>query len=152
MNVNDPSEYEYRFKLAEEYLEEAFKALEGGAHIAAIYEIQLSIENSAKAVIGFFKPPTWIHNPGSELKQIIGQHEELIRRSVPIQELKKLASLADEVAPHHALARYGNLGMMRTPREIYKLDDAKKLAGKAREAFRIARETIEKLLETTINE
>lgn len=146
VNVNDPTEYEYRIRLAEEHLEEALKALEGGALVAAIYEAQLSIESSAKAVIGFFKPPTWIHNPASELRQVTGQYEELLRRkSIPIQGLNKLIALADEAAPHHALARYGDPGRMVTPRGIYKLEDAKKLVGKAEEALRIARETIEKL-------
>lgn len=146
VNVNDPFEYEYRLRLAEEHLEEALKSLGGGALVAAIYEAQLSIENSAKAVIGFFKPPTWIHNPASELRQIIAQYWELLRRrSIPTQELNRLATLADEVAPHQALARYGDPRRMATPKEIYKFDDAKKLIEKAEEAFRIAREIIEKI-------
>ncbi|MBS7652445.1 hypothetical protein KEJ13_04870 [Candidatus Bathyarchaeota archaeon] len=83
--------------------------MEGGALVAAIYEAQLSTENSAKAFIGFFKPPTWIHNPASELNQMIGQYEELLRRKgIPIKELNKLVVLAYEVALHYALARFGD--------------------------------------------
>lgn len=132
--------------MAEEHLEEALKALEGGALVAAIYEAQLSIENSAKAVIGFFKPPTWIHNPALELRQMTGQYEELLRRkSISIQELNKLAALADKAAPYHTLTRYGDPKRMVTPKGIYKIEDAKRLVGKAEEALRVARETIEKL-------
>ncbi|MEM2842241.1 MAG: hypothetical protein QW201_02960 [Thermoproteota archaeon] len=58
---------------------------------------------------------------------MIGHYKELLRRkSISIQELNKLVALTDEVAPHYALARYRDPRRLITPREIYKLDDAKK--------------------------
>ena len=146
VNINDPSEYEYRLKLAREHLEEAVKALNGKALVAAAYEAQLSIENSAKAVIGLFKPPTWIHNPASELRQIIKQHEDNFRKVESMEaKLNTLATLADEAAPHHALASYGDVSRMITPKEIYKSEEARELVKRAQDAFNIAKEAIEKL-------
>lgn len=146
ININDPPEYEYWLKLAEEHLEEAIKALDGGALVAAAYEAQLSIENSAKAVIGLFKPPTWIHNPAPELRQIIKQHGDLLKKVRSLEaKLNTLATLTDEAAPHHALASYGDVRRMVTPKEIYKPEEVRELVKRAQDAINIAREAVKEL-------
>ncbi|MEM4752585.1 MAG: HEPN domain-containing protein [Sulfolobales archaeon] len=146
VDLEDPLEYEYRLRLAKEHLEEALKALNGGALVAAAYEAQLSIENSAKAVIGFFKPPTWVHNPAPELRQIIEQRKEQFRELESLTEkLNTLATIADEAAPHHALTSYGDIMRMMTPREVYKPKEVEELVKKAKEALKIAEEAIESL-------
>jgi len=146
VNIEDPLEYEYRLRLAKEYLEEALKALNGGALVATAYEAQLSIENSAKAVIGFFKPPTWIHNPAPELRQIIEQHKEQLKKVESlVEKLNMLATIADEAAPRHALTSYGDIMRMMTPREVYKPEEVEELVKKAQRALKIAEEAIESL-------
>jgi len=132
VDIEDPPSHMYRLKLAREHLEQAKIALEAGAIIAAVHEAQLSIENSAKAVIAVFKPPSWVHNPAPELR-------ELIREGRIPPEAKDrafhLAEIAEEAAPHHALSSYGDIREMTTPYEIYNKEDAKALVQRAVEAL-----------------
>ena len=135
VDIDDPPSHAYRLRLAEEYLKEARLALEAGAFVAAIHEAQLSIENSAKAVIAFFRPPSWIHNPGPELRELV--EEELIPSEVHEGALE-LADLAEEAAPHHAISSYRDIHEMRTPYEIYSREDARELVRLASRALKLA--------------
>ncbi|PCN51160.1 hypothetical protein B6U99_00855 [Candidatus Geothermarchaeota archaeon ex4572_27] len=145
-NILDPPECEYRLRLAREHLEEAGRALGAGAFIAAAHEAQLSIENSAKAVISLFKPPTWSHNPAPELRRLVeeGRVPGQLRRDV-----LRLAELAEEAAPHHQLASYGDPTLMRTPGEIYDEARASQLVSKARDAYEAAASLIGRLVGKT---
>jgi len=100
-------------------------ALGGGASVAAAYEAQLSIEYSAKAVIGFFKP-----QPGFAIQQ----HKERFKEVESEERLNTLATIADGAVPHHALTSYRDVVRMLTPREVYKPEEVEELVKKARGA------------------
>lgn len=140
VDVKDPPSYQYRLRLAREHLEEAVKALGASALVAAIHEAQLSIENSAKAVIAVFKPPSWVHNPGPELRELVREGRAPSRRAR--SAMLRLAEIAEEAAPHHALSSYGDVRREATPRDIYTEGDARRLVGMASEALRIATDLI----------
>ena len=49
-----------------------------------------------------------VHNPASELRQIIKQYDDHLKKVESLEaKLNALATLTDEAAPHHALASYG---------------------------------------------
>jgi len=143
INLRDPPSYEYRLRLARDHFDEAKKALQVGALVAAAHEAQLSIENSAKAVIAIFKPPMWIHNPAPELRGLIeeGRVPSDIRDAV-----LRLAEIAEEVAPHHALSSYGDVRRGVTPRYIYNRRMVESLVNLAEEALGIATKLLTILL------
>ena len=144
IDPNDPEEYEHRLRLAQEHLEEARKAFRAEALVAAAHEAQLAIENAAKSIIAMFKPPSWTHNPAPELIELVRTRSELL--SGLEEYLKKLASIVEEVAPHHALTSYGDIRRMVTPVEIYKREVVKDMLVKAEEAVRIARKVLREVL------
>jgi hypothetical protein len=73
-------------------------------------------------------PPTWVHNPASELRQIIKQYDDHLKKVESLEaKLNALATLTDEAAPHHALASYGDVSRMITPKEIYKPEETREL-------------------------
>lgn len=146
LNLRDPLEFEYRLRLALEHLSEAERALKARALVAAAHEAQLAIENAAKSVIAVFKPPSWVHNPAPELQEIIRVHRESILK-IPLLEgeLYKLADIAEEAAPHHAISSYGDVRRMVTPGEVYREEQIEDLVGKAKEAVAIAKKAVENL-------
>ena len=143
----DPArEYEFRLKLARDHLEIAVKSLDSGIYPVAVHYAQLSIENSAKAIIALFKPPTWSHRPGSELHKLVDEREELKKYKV---FLKKLSKVVDEVSRHHGLATYGDIETLRTPQEIYSKEDAEKLVQLARKIFQKTKQIVDEITSAT---
>jgi len=134
INLRDPPSYKYRLQLARKHFDEARKALQAEALIAATHEAQLSIENPAKAVIAIFKPPMWIHNPAPELRELVaeGRIPSDVRDAV-----LRLAEIAEEVAPHYALSSYGDVRREVTPRYIYNKEIVESLVNLAKEALEI---------------
>ena len=142
IDIEDPPSYAYRLRLAEEHLEEARRALNAGAIVAAVHEAQLSIENSAKAVIAVFIPPSWTHNPAPELRSLVAEG----RIPSGLQDyVLELAEIAEEAAPHHALSSYGDVRQMATPHDIYDEEDAKALIDLAEKALIYARNVLRDL-------
>ena len=143
VDIDDPPSHEYRIRLAEEHLDEARRALKAGALVAAVHEAQLSIENSAKAIISIFKPPSWVHNPGPELRSLL--EEGRIPAELK-EKILRLAEIAEEAAPHHALSSYGDARRAVTPWEIYDEEAVFSLLNMAEEALKLALRLLGELL------
>ena len=70
MKINPLGEVSYRLKLAVHYLKDAEDAYRRGDYRGTVASSQLSTENAAKAVIAFFRIPSWSHDPAPELRAI----------------------------------------------------------------------------------
>ena len=106
-------------KLARYYLRDAENAFRRGDFRATVASSQLSAENSAKAVIAFYRIPSWSHNPAPELREIADQIPE------DVKELAlELADIAETLAPEHGRVTYGEPLRGLTPWEIYSREDA----------------------------
>jgi len=69
MKIDPKEEVDYRIKLAKQYLKSA-EAFNRKDYRATVAESQLAVENFAKAVIAFFRIPSWSHNLAPELKEL----------------------------------------------------------------------------------
>ena len=135
-------EFEFRLRLAKDHLETAERSFNIGLYPVAVHYAQLSIENSTKAIIALFKPPTWSHRPGGELLKLIEERKELKKYKNFLEELSRVV---DEVSKHHGLTTYGDIESLKTPKEIYTREEAKKLVLKAKEILQKTRQIINDL-------
>lgn len=140
MKINPLSEVLYRVKLAKYYLRDAENAFRRGDFRATVASSQLSAENSAKAVIAFYRIPSWSHNPAPELREVADQIPE------DVKELAlELADIAETLAPEHGRATYGEPLRGLTPWEIYSREDAEKALNYARKALKHTIKVLSKL-------
>ena len=140
MKINPLSEVLYRVKIAKYYLRDAENAFRRGDFRATVASSQLSAENSAKAVIAFYRIPSWSHNPAPELREVADQIPE------DVKELAlELADIAETLAPEHGRATYGEPLRGLTPWEIYSRDDAGKALNYARKALECAIKVLSRL-------
>jgi HEPN domain-containing protein len=132
----------YRMKLAKEHAEDGFFELEHGRWSKAALSAQLSVGNSAKALIGLFGPVAKIHDlAGALLELITGDLNDEEKKMV-----ERLAELTEKFGvKEHVLASYGDEVALRTPREIYDQSKAERAIEMAREAAGIAGKLIEVL-------
>jgi HEPN domain-containing protein len=139
----------YRMKLAQEHAEDGLFELEHGRWSKAALSAQLSVENSAKAVIGLFGPVAKVHDlAGALLELIIGDWDDKQREMV-----ERLAELTEKFGvKEHVLASYGDEVALRTPREIYDRSKGQRAIEMAQEAAEIAYKLIEILPSKIIRE
>ncbi len=133
MKLNPVNEIFFRINLAKKYLEEAEKSYGRSDWRATVSYSQLSAENSGKAVISFFKIPSWSHDPSIELLEITPKTSSEIS-----DKIEKLANITRMLAPEHGRSTYGEPLRGLTPWEIYRNEDAKKSLEMAREALEYA--------------
>lgn len=110
MKIDPHSEVEYRTKLAKKYLEEAEAAYTRSDYRATATSSQLCAENAAKAATAHFRIPSRSHNPSHELREVAKTTPNHIKRLA-----KELASIAQELAPEHGRATYGEPNRGLTP-------------------------------------
>jgi HEPN domain-containing protein len=126
---------QYRMKLAQEHGEDGLSELEHGRWSKAALSAQLSVENSAKAVIGLFGPMAKIHDLAGALLELIGENWNNEQRKM----VERLAELTEKFGiKEHILASYGDEVALKTPREIYDQPKAKRAIAMAQEAAGIA--------------
>jgi len=80
---------------------------------ATVRNSQLVVKLSAKGVIACFGEPEWSHDPSRQLLNIIDANRNPIEKlfgSGMIDELKRLAQDAKDIAPWHGRAVYGRKG------------------------------------------
>jgi len=133
LKLNPINEVLYRIKLAKKYLEEAEKAYGRSDWRTTVSSSQLSAENSGKAVVAFYKIPSWSHDPSHELLEIIS--------TTPLEITEKIERLTEInrlLAPEHGRSTYGEPLRGLTPWEIYSDGDAERSLRMAREAFHYA--------------
>jgi len=126
-----------------EHLDESVGALKADAYIAAIHEAQLTIENTAKAVIALFIP-SWIHNhnPAPELREIAKRVQEEEIRDL----IEEPAEITEIAAPYHTGSSYGNAERRLTPRQVYTRREAQILIKRANRAIDIALHVTSRIL------
>jgi len=133
ISIDPGAEVNYRLRLAENYLKDAEESFKRGDFRATVASSQLTVENSAKAIISVFRIPSWSHDPSHELREIAQQIPLDVRHLV-----EELADLAEILAPEHGRSTYGEPARGLTPWEIYSRDDAEKTLQYARKAVEIA--------------
>jgi len=141
LSLNPREEALYRLELARGYLERAKKALASCDFADTIGEAQLSMENSAKAVISCFQIPSWSHDPSEELLDVIKSNKLRIIELLGEEFLRRLRELADKVhfiAPEHGRSTYGDAERRIPPWRIYSEEDARKGLDHAEEAYKIS--------------
>ena len=137
----DPSsELMFRIRLAQEYLREAEEAFSRGDWRTAVASSQLSAENSAKAVIAYFRVPSWSHDPSPELMDVIGSIPGDVRNLV-----EELAEVVRRLAPEHGRSTYGEPLRGLTPWDIYSAVEAEEALDMARKALGNARVILRRL-------
>lgn len=145
MSLNSMEEALYRLELAKGYLERARKALALQDFAGTMSEAQLSVENSAKAVVSCFQIPSWSHDPGEELLEVIADNRTRIIQLLGERFLKRLKDLAEKVhtiAPEHGRSTYGDLERRIPPWEIYSEKDVAKGLEYAEDACKSANDFV----------
>jgi len=140
MKINPLNEVLYRLKLAEHYLKDANEAYKRGDFRGTVASSQLSVENSAKAVIAFFRVPSWSHNPSPELRELLA--------NIPLEVkslAEKIAEMAETLAPEHGRATYGEPIRGLTPWEIYNREEAEEALNYAKKSLEYAHIILRKL-------
>lgn len=141
MSLNPKEEALYRLELARGHLERARKALALGDFADTMGEAQLSVENSAKAVISCFQIPSWSHDPSEELLDVIKSNRLRIIELLGEEFLRRLKGLAEKVhviAPEHGRSTYGDVERRIPPWRIYSQEDARKGLDYAEDSYKIA--------------
>ena len=138
MSFNPLSEVRYRYRLAVEQLERAERLFSLEDWVGTVSGCQLAVENFAKAVVSIFEVPTWSHDPSNQLNGLI----ERLPRDV-VEDAKKLAVSAREMAAEHGRSSYGEPSAGLTPSDIYREYHASDALGKAKKAGTIADKVLE---------
>lgn len=130
----------YRLRLAHEHLEDAEFEYQHARWSKAALSAQLSVENAAKSVIALFSPTVKTHD-------LAGEILDQLRNSMPPGEkesLRALAGFAEKLGlKEHILTSYGDEVALKTPREIYDEEKAKRALDIAKQAVGQARSLIE---------
>ena len=140
MKINPLGEVSYRLKLAMHYLKDAEDAYRRGDYRGTVASSQLSTENAAKAVIAFFRIPSWSHDPAPELRELLNEFLMHTRELV-----EELADIAESLAPEHGRATYGEPLRGLTPWDIYNKEDADRALNSARRATALSRRILKEL-------
>jgi len=140
MKINPLGEVSYRLKLAVHYLKDAEDAYRRGDYRGTVASSQLSTENAAKAVIAFFRIPSWSHDPAPELRELLNEFPMHTRELV-----EELADIAESLAPEHGRATYGEPLRGLTPWDIYNKEDADRALNSARRAIALSRRILKEL-------
>jgi len=140
MKINPLGEVSYRLKLAVHYLKDAEDAYRRGDYRGTVVSSQPSTENAAKAVIAFFRIPSWSHDPAPELRELLNEFLMHTRELV-----EELADIAESLAPEHGRATYGEPLRGLTPWDIYNKEDADRALNSARRATALSRRILKEL-------
>lgn len=141
LSLNPGEEALYRLELAGGYLERARKALALGDFADTMAEAQLSVENSAKAVISCFRIPSWSHDPSEELLDVMEENQPKIIQLLGEEFLERLKGMAEKahiMAPEHGRSTYGDIERRIPPWQIYSEGDARRGLDHAEDAYQIA--------------
>ncbi|MEW6685730.1 MAG: HEPN domain-containing protein [Candidatus Edwardsbacteria bacterium] len=133
--MNNLTEVQRRIKIAERHLMETQQAFKRDDWPETVHHAQLCVENSAKAIISFFKIPSWSHDPGEELEASITKIK--IPKSLEI-ELRNLVSYCHEMAPEHAKTNYGTITQL--PEELYTKSEARRALKMAKDSLKTAKD------------
>jgi HEPN domain-containing protein len=116
-------ETRYRLRLAEGFLQEARQDITSGRWRSCVDNAQLTVENSAKAVLALFGPVGRTHTPGLLLRNALAEGR---LAGIPQAQIERLAASAEILGPDvHVQSDYGDEGGWRTPWELFDEPDAR---------------------------
>jgi len=143
--VNWQKDAEYRLKLALGFYKEAKQNVKHKQYRSCVDNSQLSVENSAKAIIVCFIPLGKTHNPFQGLRKLL-QEERIIG-----QVRKGIEEIAPVVEEHgfeeHILSDYGDEESYKTPWEIFDKKAADDAYGAAARVLTKAKQIISAIYE-----
>ena len=115
--MNWGKDAQYRLKLALGFYEEVKQNLKHKQYRSCVDNSQLSIENSAKAIIVCFIPLGKTHNPFQGLRKLL-QEERIIGQVR--KDIEEIAPIVEEHGfEEHILSDYGDEESYKTPWEIF---------------------------------
>ena len=133
---------EFRVKLAREHIEDGFFEYDYSRWSKSALSAQLSVENSAKGVIGLFGPVAKTHDLAGAIMELRSDALTDEQRKMMV----RLAEIAEKLGvKEHILTSYGDEVALKTPREIYDQAKAKRALDMAQEALNIASKMVEML-------
>lgn len=127
------SEVEYRFSLAQGFLDEARQDLSIQRWRSCVDNSQLAVENSAKAALAVLGPVGKTHDPGAILGQALaaGRFADELRPHVT-----EIARIARGLGPDtHIQSDYGDETTRQTPWELFAEADAQRALSLAEQAM-----------------
>lgn len=124
-----------RLKIAQRHLKEAEENMKRRNYPEVVSHSQLSVENAAKAIISYFRIPSWTHDPSEELLAVL---LELDLDKTIKEQVEKLAKYVHKLAPEHSRTNYGTLTEL--PEELYKEEDAEESLKMAKKGIETAQE------------
>ena len=128
--MNPP--YEYRYKLAQGFLQELRQDIGLERWRSAMDNAQLTIENAAKGVLALVGPVGRTHNPAPLLRQLAAENPLSL---LPVAKVTRLAEIAELLGPDvHIQTDYGDETEALTPWELFDEDDAQQALSLAEEA------------------
>lgn len=138
---------DYRLTLARGFLNEAQQDISLKRWRSAVDNAQLSIENSAKAVLALLGPVGRTHQPAVFLRQAVQSETFPTDENIKVN---RLAELSELLGPDvHIQTDYGDETLGQTPWELFDGDDAEQAVNMAVEALSLAQAIVTKLkLET----
>lgn len=139
--MRSQEEARYRLNLARSYLAEAEEDIERERWRSCAASSQLSIENSAKAIIACFVPVALTHDPAPQLAKLIeikAMPEEVVARA---REIIPIA--AKFGGKEHGLFSYGDTKRFRDPWSLVTQAKANEAIEGARWCLVIAEEIYE---------
>ena len=139
-----PVDARYRLSLAEGFLKEAEAAREHELHRAAVDAAQLSVENSAKAVVALCRPVPRIHELSGVVDALMSEDEFDDSERQSLARLRELAEMLGFET--HVRTDYGDELQGVTPWDLYDEAEARKAITYASEALRIASGLVERRL------
>lgn len=149
--MNSVDEVRYRLELAEGFLNEARQDLELKRFRSCVDNAQLSIENSAKAVLAFWGPVGKTHDPWLQLRDLL-KKESVIPSSLH-EAANELAGLAAKFGTkEHFLTDYGDESQFLSPWKIFDEKDAQEAKETAERCFVLSKEITGKLCEPNESE
>lgn len=143
--MNWQKDAEYKLKLALGFYEEGKQNLKYKQYRSCVDNSQLSIENSAKAIIVCFTPLGKTHSPVQGLRKLLQEERitDWIRKG--IQEI--IPIVEEHGFEEHILSDYGDEESYRTPWEIFDKKSAEDIYGAATRVLTKAKEIISLIYE-----
>ena len=135
------SDAQYRFRIAQGFLEESRQDVALTRWRSAVDSAQLATENAAKAVLALVGPVGRTHQPALLLRQAL----QIFSPSYQ-QYVERLSEQAEMLGfDVHVQTDYGDEMEGVTPWELFNEDDARSVLAIAEEAVRLAQLIIEAL-------
>jgi HEPN domain-containing protein len=145
--MNGNGRADYRFKLAQGFLDETRQDVGLGRWRSAMDNAQLAVENAAKAVLALMGPVGRTHKPAPLLRQALQEGTLTLSDSKKGERLAELAELLGFDV--HVQTDYGDEMGGLTPWELFDEADANQALNMAEEAVALAEAIIQEITSQT---